>query len=876
MRRALLAVLLSLPLSLTAQSALPSPESFFGFRMGADRELAGWSEIQKYFADIAGASDRVELADAGPTTGGNRLIAAIISAPENIRRLEAIRTETLALADPRTLSPADAQAIAARNPVIVAIGASIHASEVGATQAASELLHTLATGTDPETLDVLRHVVVILLPSLNPDGHLLTVDWYRRWRGTEFEGAPMPWLYHRYAGHDINRDAFMMNMAENRSLAAFFYRRWHPQVFLSMHQMGSAGPRFFVPPNDDPIDPNYDPLIWRTAGLLGHAMALRMEENGQRGVVQNALYDYYWPGYEDSAPLGHNTVCLLTEVASVRIASPIRVEAASLQGGGRGLPEYRAQINFPNPWPGGDWTLRDIVEYDLAAARGLLTGAARYRRELLANFYRMGEHAVARGRDGGPFAFVIAGDQFDPLAARKLRQLLLDGAVEIQRASEPFRAGGAAYDAGSDIVFMAQPFRAYAKTLLEKQEYPVRRSAGGVPERPYDVTGWTLPLQMGVRVDRVEEPFAAAVRPLSAASIDGPAIGDDTRRAARYLIDGRGTGASLAINRLQAAGLDVAWTTAATTVRGVHFPAGALVVEDTPAQKSRSMVDRISRELGLRALATAAAAPAPIERLARARIGLYKPWVENIDEGWTRWLLEQFEFPYVTLTPQDVRRGDLHDRVDVVIVPDDGLDRLMNGHAVGTLPPEFTGGLGPEGVLALRQFVEAGGTLVTLDSSSELAITALNLPVRNVLAGANAEEFFAPGSLVRVAHDTSHPLNYGMPAETAAFFGFSSAFEITAAPPPPGELAAAPPTVQITSRYAARDLLLSGWLEGEARLAGRGAVVEARAGHGRAILIGFRAQHRGQSYATFRLLFNAVHTAVRPLPRSRAGTRNGG
>ena len=273
----LLAALASAALGAQAPATLPSPEAAFGFRMGADRELADWPGLQRYFETIAAASDRVEIVDAGPTTEGRRLIAAIVSSPENLARLEQIRANSLRLADPRLLDEQAAAAIADTQPVIVALGMSIHATEIAATQAAPELLHTLATSNDPEVLRALGDVVLILFPSLNPDGHVLTVDWYRKWRGTEFEGAAMPWLYHKYVGHDINRDAFMMNMAENRSLSDFFYRRWHPQVFLTMHQMGQRGPRFFVPPNLDPIDRNYDPLIWRTAGLLGHAMALALD-----------------------------------------------------------------------------------------------------------------------------------------------------------------------------------------------------------------------------------------------------------------------------------------------------------------------------------------------------------------------------------------------------------------------------------------------------------------------------------------------------------------------------------------------------------------------------------------------------------------------
>jgi hypothetical protein len=854
MRRAALVLVLLMPMALLAQSpatlALQSPEAFFGFRMGADRELAGWPEIRKYFETIAAESDRVALVDAGPTTDGNRMLAAVVSAPENIARLEEIRTSNLRLADPRTTTLEDARALAARNPAVVAIGASIHSTEIGATQAANELLHHLATSASPDVQDVLRNVVLVLLPSLNPDGHMLTVDWYRKWLGTPFEGTSMPWLYHRYVGHDINRDAFMMNMAENRTLADFFYRRWHPQVFLTMHQMGPRGPRFFVPPNYDPIDLNYDPLIWRTAGLLGHAMALALEEDGRSGVVSNALYDYYWPGYEDSAPLGHNTVCVLTEVASVRVATPITVEAADLVGSPRGLPEYRAQINFPNPWPGGDWRLRDIVDYDLSAVRGLLTAAARYREELLLNFHRMGRTAVETGRRGGPFAFIIPPDQFDPHAANKLRQLLLDGAVEIQRAIEPFRVADAVYPAGTDLVLMAQPFRAYAKTLLERQVYPVRmRAPNTVPDRPYDVAGWTLPLQTGVKVDRIEQTFEPpALERLHRSTIAAARVWGDAKARA-YIVDGRGAGASIAVNRLLADGLSVAWTTEPLEVNGYSFAAGSIVVSGNRAPLRKS-VEAIAATLGLRADAVSDRVVANRTRtLGRVRVGLYKPWVANIDEGWTRWLLEQYEFPFETLTDQDIRKGALRARVDVIVLPDDSPQRILNGHAAGTMPPEYTGGIGPDGEEAIKQFVHAGGTLITLDSSSAFAIALLDLPVRDVVRGIPADQFFCPGSLLRMTLDSADPLTYGLPSEAAAFFAFGSGFEETS------------PAASIPARYGREDVLLSGWLEGEKAIAGQGAIVEAAVGEGRAVLFGFRVQHRGQALGTLRLLFNAIHTA---------------
>lgn len=849
----LASLLLSVALGAQAPASIQSPEAAFGFKMGADGELADWPGLQRYFETVAAASDRVELVDAGPSTEGRRLIAAVVSAPENIARLEEIRANALRLADPRTIDEPAAMALATRQPVIVALGMSIHATEIGATQAAPELLHTLATSQDPEVMRSLRDVVMILFPSLNPDGHALTVDWYRKWKGTEFDGSNMPWLYHRYVGHDINRDAFMMNMAENRTLADFFYRRWHPQVFLAMHQMGPRGARFFVPPNADPVDPNYDPLIWRTAGLLGHAMALALEEDGRQGVVQNALYDYYWPGYEDSAPLGHNTVTILTEAASVRVATPITVAKDQLTGG-LGFPDHSPTTRFPNPWPGGEWHLRDIVNYDLSAARGMLGAAARYRGELVRNFYRMGKRQVELGLKGGPFAYLVPPGQFDPHAARKLEQLLIDGAVEVRRTVEPFRIADTVYPQGTDIILMAQPFRAYAKTLLEIQQYPVRRGAPGTPiDRPYDVAGWTLPLQMNVKVDRIDQYFEPPpTTRLDKAAIAPARVWGEARKPAFYIVDGRGNGASIAINRLLKAGAQVSWLTTAMAIEGYTYQPGALVVSE--AKGVRDAIEGVARDLGLRVTASAARPPQDARPLGSARIALYKPWVENTDEGWTRWLLEQYEFPFENITDADIRRGGLRARFDAIVIPDQGADRLVAGHPAGTMPPEYVGGLGTEGVAMLRQFVTGGGTLVTLDSSSELAINMLGAPVKDVTRGLPANEYFCPGSVIKLELEAD-PLTYGMPPETAGFCAFNGAFEVQAG------AAADAPTARVIGRYAKSGVLLSGWLEGERAVAGKGAMVEVKAGQGRAILFGFRTQHRAQAHATFRLFFNALHTS---------------
>jgi Zinc carboxypeptidase len=831
-------VLLALPVTAAQQPAtgVPTPASHFGFRIGDDGQLATADAIEKYFESVAAASDRVRLADLGPTTDGHRTLAAIVSSAENIRNLDQIRLDNERLADPRTLGEADARRLAASHKVVIAIGCSIHATEIGASQAAIELLHSLATSNDDTTVEQLRRAVIILIPMLNPDGHRLVVDWYTKYRNTQYEGAPMPWPDHKYAGHDINRDAFMMNMAENRNLARFFYTEWHPQVFLTMHQLEPDGPRFVAPPVTDPINPNVNPIIWREAALLGSAMTLELERDRHTGVVSNSLFDYYWPGYEDSAPLGHNIVCLLAEAASVKIATPVTQPA----------PDQRGRLSAPHPWPGGRWTLRDIVEYDLSAVRGLLRAATAYRDELVWNFYDMGRRAVEAGQKESPFAYVIPPDQQDALAAIKLKQLLIQGGIEIQRAQETFVAGGVTFPTGSDVLFLAQPYRAYLKTLIERQDYPGDRYT----DRPYDVTGWTLPAQMGVDVRVVEKPFEPPVmsRLTSTAMTPPRATIWGERKPGYYLVEARGNAGAIAVNRLLNAKVATSWLDTPMDVNGFHYLPGTLVV--AAGKTTMPVLSVIATQLGLRVDGVKGKPPASTHAATFARLAVYQPRGENADAGWTRWVLEQYEFRASSITNTDVASGNLRARFDAIVLPSAPVEMLSRGLAADVAPPGYAGGLEGEGVSALDAFVRAGGTLICLDQSCAFAIDAFKLPLMDV-AKATRDQFYCPGSILKITASTSHPLSYGLPEHTAGFFASSAAYDV--APNAPG--------LQTAVRYASSDLLVSGWLQGEQVIAGRSAVVQATIGAGRIVLLGFPVQHRGQSLATFRLLFNAIFLA---------------
>ncbi len=813
--------------------------------MGADGYLASADAIEKYFELVAASSDRVKVVDLGPTTENHRTIAALVSAPENIRNLDQIKRNNQRLADPRTLSPEEAATIAATQKVVVAIGASIHATEVGATQAANHLLYELASSTDAAIVEQLQNVVVIVIPMLNPDGNRLVVDWYNKFKNTPFDGGPMATGDHKYAGHDINRDGFMMNLAESRNLSRFFYTEWHPQVFLAMHQMDNNGPRFFAPPNSDPINPSYDPMIWREAALLGASITVELERDQRAGVVSSGPYDYFWPGYEDSVPLGHNTVCLLTEAAGAKVASTIAETKA----------DAAPQIDAPHPWPGGPWRLRDIVDYDMSAMHGLIRGASAYRSELVRNFYDMGRRAIEAGAQGGPFAFVIPPEQQDVLAVRKLEDLLLAGGIEIQRSQEPFRAANVSYAAGTDVILLSQPYRAYVKTLLERQTYPATLRA---EQRPYDATGWTLPAQMGVDIRTLDRAFELPLMSRLTASTPAPPTEGHIwgeRKPGYYIVDARGTAGALALNRLLGSGAPVSFLPGAMDVNGYRYPAGSLVV--AAVKEAEPVLTAIAKQLNLRVDGakgkpppSPAAASSAVPRTAgRPRVAIYKPAGDNGDEGWTRWLLEQYEFPFTSADSMVVRAGNLRAKFDAIVLPGATADVILNGLPRDTMPPGFGAGIGEDGVRELDAFVKAGGTLICLDQAAAFALDAFKLPIKDV-ARQPRETFFAPGTLVNLQIDPAQPLAYGMPERVAAFFGDGAAYDV------PQD-----PSITTVARYAAKDVLVSGLLQGEAVIAGRPAVVSVASGAGRIVLFGIRVQHRAQTYATFRLLFNAIFTS---------------
>jgi len=761
MKRVLMLLLLAVPLV----GQVPSPSKFLGIDIGADKKLADYKQIKSYFRVLDAASPRVEVEVLGKTTLGEEMIMAVISSEENIRNKERIKETAKRLADPRGLAAVEADRLVREGKSIVLVTCNIHSSEIGSSQMAMEWAHALATATDDETKRRLDNVVLLLVPSLNPDGQQMIVDYYRKYVGTEYDGGRLPWLYHHYVGHDNNRDWYMLTQKETRALNRAVYHEWSPQVFVDEHQMGSEGPRMFIPPFADPVDPDVHPLIWREVNMIGANMAFRLEQQNKSGLIYGYSFDAYWLGGTRNTGWWKNVTGLLLEIASARIGSPVYIEPTELRGGSKGLVDYKATINHPNPWKGGWWRLRDIMDYGRIASDALLELAADRREDLLRNLLVRSRAAIAHAPAGA--AYRIPKDQRDWPTAQHLAWLMAEHNVEVHQAAN-----------GDYWIPLAQPYAKFVLEMMEPQRYPeVRLQPGRDILRPYDVASWTLPLQMGVHVEK---------GPMPAGTARVAGIKPDTKEV---------------------------------IARGA--------------------------------------------KLARKpRVATYKPWQASMDEGWTRWLLETYGVPVKGLSPLEVQKGLTG--FDAVILPDIAKDVIATGKRrveggmryEEELPPEYRGGLERSGADALRKFVQDGGTLIAFGDACEYVIDELNIPVRNALSSVKAEDYSNPGSLVRLRLRADHPVTQGMPAETAAFLDSAIAFDTTA------PAAGMQRWVLATYPEDGKDVLLSGWIHGADRLTRKAAAVALTYGKGKIVLFGFRPQHRGQTHATFPLVFNALWWSV--------------
>jgi hypothetical protein len=715
--------------------------------------------------------------------------------------------------------------------------------------------------------------------------------------------AGLPKLYQKYAGHDNNRDAFQMNLPESQHVARVLFREWIPQAFVDHHQMGNGGARMFIPPYADPVRPSADPLVWREIAWWGAHIGYRLEEAGKMGIIGDAIYSGWGHmGFHWITPF-HNIAGMLTESASARLATPINQPRESLRGGPRNLPEYEEQTNMPSLWPGGWWRVRDIVEQQKIAAWATVDIAARNREMVLWNAYQKARHQTERGAAGATKAYVISADQHDLLTAVKMVNKLLDQGVEVHRTSRPFTAGGTAYPAGSFIVPMAQPKMGVVRWMLGRTFYPdntYTRDRSNNPIRPYDMSTDTMTEFMGVRSDPIGETVAAeaGTRLTSHVAMEGRA----QPGAGGYVLDGRLNDSFVAVNRLLARKVPVRRLAVSA---GGHRAGDFLVAGGHDA-----VAAEVAKATGVTFAPLAAAVTSGAYDIRPPRIAMYQRYGGgNMDEGWTRLMLEQFQFPFTSVMAPEIRAGNLNAKYDVIVLPADSVGSMAGqlpplepaaaettnapqgaarggrgaggggrgrgrgagataegpgrqggrGQGGGGTPPEYRNeGFGLEGVAALRQFVERGGTLVTFAQAGDLPIQRFGLPIRNVVANLSSTQFWCPGSTLRMTVDATHPLAYGLPATSlATFLANSQVYDITDW--------ARRAEVDVLASYAGEDVLQSGWLIGEPVIAGKPAAVSVRLGQGRVVLLGFRAQHRAQTHGTYKFVFNALLNGPRSI-----------
>jgi len=759
-----------------AQTKIPAPQEVLGFTPGQDRKLASWNQVIDYFDRLDRTSDRVLFETLGNTSMGKPFVMATISSPANLARLEEFRQIQNQLADPRKLGPLTtrdrkAAELVRRGKTVVLITCGIHSTEVGSYLSSMLIAHRLASSTEPAIQKILDNTIILLVPSLNPDGVDIVKNWYDRTLDTTFEGTDPPELYHKYTGHDNNRDWYAFTQVETQLTVDKIHNVWHPQIVHDIHQQGAFGSRLFLPPYMPPVEPNVPKPIVAAYTQLGNWIAGEMRKQGFQGITTNSTYDAWSPARAYSHY--HAGARILSETASAKIASPLTLKLEELRSR-EGYDPQKESPKFGPLWPGGEWHLSDITKHMTTAAFLLLDHAAADREQWLRRFYAIGKDAVRPRRPGELFGFLI-----EPgLTSDSLLEILARGGVEtvLPKEGTTFKIGRHTFPEGTKLVRMDQPYGGFAKALLEVQRYPNIRDASGHPIAPYDVTAHTLSLLMGVTVHPVKAPFTYS------------------RQTA---------------------------------------PTGKTVGQ-------RKIVP-----------------------LVKDAFAIYKSSVPAHDEGWTRWILDSKSIRYGMLGDRELRAGitvykpgpGVTVKYYVLLIPDQPARTLLEGYKAGAMPPEYTGGLGPQGVKHLREFIETGGTAVFLNRASNFAIEQFKLPLRNVVGGLPRTDFYVPGSILRIELDTTHPVAQGMPKETIAWAEDSPVFEVTQDP----EATVPASNVRIIASYPVdKDPLLSGWLLGGDLIKGKAALVEVTMGKGRVILFGFRPQYRAQSEATYPLFFNAL------------------
>ena len=836
---------------LTAKSQVPTPVSVLGHTPGDDFYLADYEDAIRYFHAAAAASDRMKMFTVGKSSEGRDIEVAVISSPANLARLDEYKKNARRLAIDDNLTDEQARELAHDSKVIVHIDGGLHSNEVAGGQHSIMLAYKLLSAkNDPEADAILDNVILVLWPTLNPDGQDMVAHWYRQNVGTKYEVSPMPWLFQDYVGHDNNRDGYMLNMKESQVLTKVEID-WSPEIFYCQHQTAPFPARIWIPPFADPISSNISPYVRSWLNVVGTNMTAYLDAHQMPGAISETRFDNWYAGFNDWVHVFRNEVSFFTETGLYEYATPRFYTVDEFP---KETQDLRALSMYSEPWDGGWWRLRDAVNYMIGGSMSVLDLAAKNHETLLYNRYQAARDNIAHYQKEGPFAYVISDKQADTPEAGLLAEKMVENGLRVYETKAGFAANGVTYPAGSWVIPMDQPFSGLAKEVFERQRYPdeIELGTSKAVDLPYDVTGWTLPLQMGVSVDAMSDPLTAEQRgllqPVAAVTLPaaevagggGVFVVSHLPNASFQLVnDALRHGGSVEMSKNPIA-----------TAEGKEL--GAFVIQGL----SRGAMDELAKKYGVGAVALSAVpTPAEVLPIRKARVGLYRPWEPSIDEGWTRWVLENYGFEPASIYNADMRAANLRARYDVIVLPDMSKSQLMDGFHVGVVPGQYVGGIGPDGLDNLRSFVRDGGTLIAMNQTAAALIPLMSLPVKNVLEDVKSDKFFCSGALLRVNEENGTlPINYGVPDAPVVMFQRGPAFV-----PQEGFKGA------VLARYArATNPLESGLLLHPEAIEDKAAAVELAYGKGRILLYGFKPQFRAQSHGTYRYLFNALYNYEQP------------
>lgn len=794
-----------------------SPKDHLGRPTGTDFQLADWTQVSSYYRQLAEGSPRVDLNNAGKTTEGRDLLYAVISSEDNLKRLDEIRKYSSWIADPRRCSTEELQTAKEQGKVILFITPSMHSNEPASTEMAMQLAWLLATSEEAPWTEIRKNLVVVLFPSLNPDGVDHVVSWYRKDVGTPREGSETLQLYQYYTGHDNNRDWFSLTQQETRLVTRLLYQEWYPQVLWDIHQQGGIRERFFVPPYRDPLNPNLDANIVAGINSLGHRAIQDMTREGLSGIAIESNYDNWWNGGNRSVPCRHNVIGLLTESASVNLASPVFLRVSDLQDP-LSRKVYSQSNHFLRPWPGGWWRLQDIHQHQLSFGKSLMSSLAREPRYWLENQAMASQNVIEAGRNGSPRGWLLPLAHEDLAAIRRFADLLMESGVELHRLTQPVTIDHHRYEAGTLLIRRDQPYGSYVKDLVELKSFPP-------DEKPYDVAGWSLGALFGLSLVEVRDAIPEAVEKCSTLPAALKSYRGDTRRSQA------GAG-SLSLRDFSS------WT---PLVKRLSKGEPQAVFTSGPYSGMAVPVNELSQPLK----------PQQGQILEKLpRIGIYASWKPNMDEGWLRWVLDHSEIPFLTLRNEALRAGELNEIIDVLILPDLSTTLLNRGRSTPLIELPYNGGLAPEGLIALEQFVRQGGKIVAMGNSAQWLITEWKLPLRDVTTGTAAKGFLCSGSVLR-GQCPAEGIAADLPTEIPIMFANAKAWEL---------LPEKDKKTHFRSHltFASNQLLLSGHVDRPEVIEGKTAWASGQMDQGQVHLFSFRPYYRAWTQGTFSLLMRAI------------------